>query len=91
MVTDTKIDEAIFFTHHTESFSQTITGSSYRRNYVQNRPWGELVRDDLTSEEYLEYEALFKKKLADMILILVWNFVKQSILAIELEMVDKTY
>ena len=64
MVTDTKIERGnLFLTHHTGSFSQTITGSSYRRNYVQNRPWGELVRDDLTSEEYFEYEALFKKKI----------------------------
>jgi len=45
------------------NFNQTITSNFYSRNYIQKRPWGKLEKDDLTSEEYVEYEFLLNKKI----------------------------
>jgi len=64
MVTNTNIERYNYFlTHSVGSFTQTVSSSSYKRNYVQKRPWGQLERDDLTTEKYLEYEGLFNKKI----------------------------
>ena len=63
MNTQTKIERKnLVFTHSRTSFSQSIIASTYGRNYVQNRPWGELVKDDKTSEGFIEYEALYNTK-----------------------------
>ena len=41
---------------------QKITSSNYSRNYVQKRPSGNIEKDDLTTENYNEYEILLNKK-----------------------------
>ena len=41
---------------------QTITSSNYSRNYVQKRPSGNIEKDDLTTENYNEYEVLLNKQ-----------------------------
>ena len=64
MVTNTKIQRNnLSFSHAFKNYTQTITSSTYKRNYLQNRPWGELERDDLTKESFVEYEGLFTKKI----------------------------
>lgn len=64
MVTNTKIQRNnLSFSHVFKNYTQTITSSTYKRNYLQNRPWGELERDDLTKESFVEYEGLFTKKI----------------------------
>ena len=64
MVTNTKIQRNnLSFSHAFKNYTQTITSSTYERNYLQNRPWGELERDDLTKESFVEYEGLFTKKI----------------------------
>ena len=40
---------------------QTITSSNYSRNYVQKRPSGNIEKNDLTTENYNEYEILLNK------------------------------
>ena len=44
------------------NYNQSITTNNYSRNYVQIRPWGDLEKDDTTSEEYIEYELLLNRK-----------------------------
>ena len=41
---------------------QIIQKQNYERNYIQNRPWGDEVKNDITSEDNLEYEIKFTKK-----------------------------
>ena len=66
MVTNTKIQRNnLSFSHAFKNYTQTITSSTYKRNYLQNRPWGELERDDLTKESFVEYEGLFTKKIGN--------------------------
>ncbi len=66
MNTDTKIKRDNFlFSHKSKNFTQSLMASKYSRNYVQNRPWGQLVRDDMTSEEFMEYEGLYNRKIGN--------------------------
>jgi len=51
-----------FYTKNNWIIDQIIQKQSYERNYMQNRPWGDQVKNDLTSEENLEYEIKFTKK-----------------------------
>ena len=68
MNTNTDIDRINLSVSHQTNFqkgwniNQTLLSNNYSRNYVQQRPWGKLERDDLTSEDHLEYEILFNKK-----------------------------
>jgi len=66
MHTDTKIKRDNFlFSHKSKNFTQSLMASKYSRNYVQNRPWGQIVRDDQTSEEFMEYEGLYSRKIGN--------------------------
>ena len=51
-----------FINQNKWNYEQSITTNSYSRNYVQVRPWGDLEKDDTTSEEYVEYELLLNRK-----------------------------
>ena len=68
MNTNTDIDRKNFSLLHKTNYqkrwnvNQTIISNNYSRNYVQERPWGELEKDDLTSEKHLEYEILLNKQ-----------------------------
>jgi outer membrane receptor for ferrienterochelin and colicins len=44
------------------NLSHTLNHSYYSRVYVQERPWGDLVTDDLTKEGSIKYENLIQKK-----------------------------
>ena len=55
MNTNTDIDRINLSVSHQTNFqkgwniNQTLLSNNYSRNYVQQRPWGKLERDDLTS------------------------------------------
>lgn len=48
--------ENFLLTHKISNISQTLSGANYLRRYTQKRPWGDLVRDDETTESFLKYD-----------------------------------
>lgn len=44
------------------NLSHTLNHNLYSRTYVQKRPWGDLVTDDVTEEGNTEYESMIQKK-----------------------------
>jgi len=51
-----------FYSKNNWNIDQVVQHQYYKRNYIQNRPWGEEVKNDFTSEDNLEYEIKFSKK-----------------------------
>lgn len=70
MTTSTRINRNSASVNHRWQFSEnwnlshTLNHSYYSRSYVQERPWGDLVTDDLTKEDSFEYESLIQKETA---------------------------
>ena len=68
MNTSTRISRNTALLNHRLSFSNgwnlshTVNHNMYRRTYVQERPWGDLVTDDVTEESNMEYESMIQKK-----------------------------
>tara|TARA_B100000315_G_scaffold191566_1_gene181808 strand:- start:16035 stop:18158 length:2124 start_codon:yes stop_codon:yes gene_type:complete len=67
MITSTDINRKnLSFEHNwipinTWRWNHSFNYQTYSRNYVQTRPWGELVTDDITEEKNVIYEGMMKK------------------------------
>ena len=68
MKTESQILRYNFNLEHNYSFKkkwflkQNIIRQNYERSFNQDRPWGEKVKDDLTTDNNIEYNFMFSKK-----------------------------